>query len=354
MPFLIRYWWNSGFTQHQNIASMYAPLIENSIAEHADLINASGAGDLIRKDGWMKVFRTEAARDAAYKDAEKLSSTFGVNHQKLSSSELKVMEPSIRADLTGGLRWTDPWSIRDPHSLNKAYLAYFQSLGGRLVSGDAATLEHILEGPGWRVATPEGPLEAKEVVVALGPWADTVTKKLGYRFPLAVKRGYHMHYGMAEGAQLNNWVLDAEKGYFLAPMLRGIRLTTGAEFANRDAPKTPVQLTRAERVAREFFPLAERRDEEPWMGARPCTPDMMPIIGKAPRHEGLWFAFGHAHHGMTLGPVTGRALAEKMTGEKTVIDIKPFRPGPFPGLTKTGAGSDPRRLDCRQILNKLV
>ena len=113
---------------------MYAPLIENSIAEHADLINASGAGDLIRKDGWMKVFRTEAARDAAYKDAEKLSSTFGVNHQKLSSSELKVMEPSIRADLTGGLRWTDPWSIRDPHSLNKAYLAYFQSLGGRLVS----------------------------------------------------------------------------------------------------------------------------------------------------------------------------------------------------------------------------
>jgi D-amino-acid dehydrogenase len=225
VPFLLRYWWNSGFTQHENIASMYAPLIENSIAEHDDLIKASGAGDLIRKDGWMKVFRTEAARDAAYKDAEKLSSAFGVNHHKLSSSELKTMEPSIKADLTGGLRWTDPWSISDPHSLNKAYLTYFQSLGGRLVSGDAATLEHVLEGAGWRVATPEGPLEAKEVVVALGPWADTVTKKLGYRFPLAVKRGYHMHYGTENGAQLNNWVLDAERGYFLAPMLRGIRLT---------------------------------------------------------------------------------------------------------------------------------
>jgi D-amino-acid dehydrogenase len=134
----------------------------------------------------MKVFRTEAARDAAYREAEKLSSTFGVNHQKLSSSELKVMEPSIRADLTGGLRWTDPWSIRDPHSLNKAYLTYFQSLGGRLVSGDAATLEHVLEGAGWRVATPEGPLEAKEVVVALGPWADTVTKQT--RLPLPAWR----------------------------------------------------------------------------------------------------------------------------------------------------------------------
>ena len=329
VPFLARYWWHSGFTQHQRIADMYAPLIEHSIGEHEDLINASGAGDLIRKDGWMKVFRTEKARDAAYKDAERLSAGFGVNHQKLSTSELKTIEPSIKSDLLGGLRWSDPWSIRDPHSLNMAYLAYFQSLGGRLVSGDAATAEHILEGPGWRVATPEGPLEAGEVVVALGPWADTVTRKLGYHFPLAVKRGYHMHYGMQEGAQLNNWVLDAEKGYFLAPMQRGIRLTTGAEFAWRDAPKTPVQLTRAERVAREFFPLAERRDEEPWMGSRPCTPDMMPIIGKAPRHQGLWFAFGHAHHGMTLGPVTGRALAEAMTGEKTVIDITPYRPGRF-------------------------
>ncbi len=83
--------------------------------------------------------------------------------------------------------------------------------------------------------------------------------------------------------------MDAERGYFLAPMEKGIRLTTGAEFANRDAPKSPVQLARAEKVAREIFPLADRLDAEPWMGARPCTPDMMPVIGKAPRHEGMWF-----------------------------------------------------------------
>lgn len=329
VPFLARYWWHSGFVQHRSIASMYAPLIEHSISEHSDLIDASGAGDLIRKDGWMKVFRTEKQRDAAYAEAEKLSGSFGVQHQKLTKADLALAEPSITADLTGGLRWTDPWSITDPQELVKAYLRYFQSLGGQLVSGDAATLEHVLEGEGWRVATPDGPLEGKEVVVALGPWADTVTRKFGYRFPLAVKRGYHMHYGSAPGATLNNWVLDAERGYFLAPMQRGIRLTTGAEFARRDAPKTPVQLERAEKVARRFFPLAERRDEEPWMGARPCTPDMMPIIGKAPRHDGLWFAFGHAHHGMTLGPVTGRALAEAMLGEKTVIDIEPYRPGRF-------------------------
>ena len=166
-------------------------------------------------------------------------------------------------------------------------------------------------------------------MIALGPWADTVTKSLGYDLPLAVKRGYHMHYRAGGNAQLNHAVLDAERGYMLAPMERGIRLTTGAEFALRDAPRTPVQLARAEPIARDLFPLAERLDAEAWMGARPCTPDMMPIIGPAPRHANLWFAFGHAHHGMTLGALTGRLIAEMVTGENPTVDMRPYRADRF-------------------------
>ena len=142
---------------------------------------------------------------------------------------------------------------------------------------------------------------------------------------LAVKRGYHMHYRAAGNAGLNRPVMDVERGYILAPMDRGIRLCTGAEFAGREAPKTPVQLDRAEPIARELFPLADRIDDEPWMGRRPCTPDMMPIIGPAPRHSGAFFAFGHAHHGLTLGALTGRLVAEMAAGKPTLVDVSPFR-----------------------------
>jgi D-amino-acid dehydrogenase len=96
------------------------------------------------------------------------------------------------------------------------------------------------------------------------------------------------------------------------------------EFARRDAPPTPVQLERALPRAHDLFPLGEPIDARPWMGSRPCLPDMLPVIGKAPRHAGLWFDFGHHHHGLTLGPVTGRLLAEMMTGETPIAD-----PGPF-------------------------
>jgi D-amino-acid dehydrogenase len=167
------------------------------------------------------------------------------------------------------------------------------------------------------VQTTQGEVRADNVVVALGPWADVITSRLGYRLPLAVKRGYHMHYAPAPGTQLNHPVLDADGGYVLVPMARGIRLTTGAELAHRDAPKTPVQLN------------AERVDAEPWLGARPCTPDMLPIIGPAPRHAGMWFAFGHAHHGLTLGPITGRLIAEMMAGETPIVNACPFRPERF-------------------------
>jgi D-lysine oxidase len=108
------------------------------------------------------------------------------------------------------------------------------------------------------------------------------------------------------------------------PMSRGIRLCTGVEFARRDGPPTPVQLQRALPRAHALFPLGEAVDPKPWMGARPCLPDMRPVIGRAPRHPGLWFDFGHQHHGLTLGPVTGRLLAEMMTGETPFADPAPF------------------------------
>jgi D-amino-acid dehydrogenase len=165
---------------------------------------------------------------------------------------------------------------------------------------------------------------APEVVVALGPWSDLVFRPLGYSIPLGVKRGYHLHLAPRGNAVLNHPVLDSDLGYLLAPMNRGIRLTTGVEFARRDRPPTPIQLERALPRARALFPLGDALDAKPWMGARPCLPDMLPVIGRAPRHAGLWLDFGHQHHGLTLGPATGRLLAEMMTGETPFADPRPF------------------------------
>ena len=327
-PFLWSYWMHSRASQHEAIAHKYATLIEHCVTEHDALAQEAGATDLLRRKGWMKVFRTEGERDARLAEAERWKRDFGLNHRALDAEALRAEEPHLDQSLIGGLHWTDPVTVIDPLGLSKAYLALFERLGGRFAQGDAGTL--VQDGDRWSVTLADGTKAlGMDAIVALGPWADVLTNRLGYRLPLAVKRGYHMHYKPLGNAVLNHPVLDTERGYFLAPMRQGVRLTTGAEFAHRGAPKTPVQLARAEPIAKTLFPLGERLDAEPWLGNRPCTPDMMPIIGPAPKHRNLWFSFGHAHHGLTLAAVTGRMVAEMVSGQKVFVDPTPFAPARF-------------------------
>jgi len=323
-PALLRYWLASSPESYKRVVASYAPLIARSITTHADLMAEAGpqAEALVSKSGWLLAFRTEKGLRHEAEKAIGDQAAFGISHKMVEWPELKQMEPALVGGLAGAIHWTDPWTVRDPGALVSEYFKLFQRLGGTFVQGTADGL--VEDGAGWATTVDGVRHTGKQAVVALGPWAPEVLDKLGYRLPLFVKRGYHMHYGTEGNAMLNRLVLDAEVGYALAPMARGIRLTTGAEFAMRDAAPTPIQLERAERSAKELFPLGERRDPQPWKGARPCTPDMMPIIGKAPRHKGLYAGIGHAHHGFTLGPATGELLAQAMTGEATSIDISAF------------------------------
>ncbi|WP_244830469.1 FAD-binding oxidoreductase [Caballeronia sp. TF1N1] len=320
VPFLYRYWHHSRADRHAKIAKAYSTLIEHSVSEHRELIEAAGAQSLVRTQGWINAFRTSKAFEAAMAEASHWQDAYGIPFDVLADGALQAAEPSLGPALRYAIRYSSAESVSDPSGLVGAYANLFEKLGGTFFIGDASTLES-----GWRVTTESGVVTADQVVVALGPWANDVTTKLGYALPLEVKRGYHMHYAAKPGATLNQPVLDAEIGYVITPMVRGIRLTTGVELGLRDSPKTPVQLEAVEPFARQTFPIGERLDEAPWLGRRPCTPDMMPVIGRAPNHEKLWFAFGHAHHGLTLGPVTGRLIAELMTGEDPFVDPHPFR-----------------------------
>ena len=321
LPWLVRYFLASSPERTLHSAMAELPLIRRSLIEHEALIAEAEVPELLRRTGWIKLFRSEATLANAVRDFER-AQHYGVAGEILDRKAIAAREPNLSGDFAGAIYLPAPGFVPDPGGLAKAYAALFKRKGGRFLVGDARTLEQVAGG--WRVAGSDSAAVAREVVVALGPWSDLVFGPLGYSIPLGVKRGYHLHLKPRGNAVLHHPVLDTDLGYLLAPMNRGIRLTTGVEFAPRDAPSTPIQLTRALPRAHALFPLGDALDAKPWMGARPCLPDMLPVIGKAPRHAGLWFDFGHQHHGLTLGPATGRLLAEMMTGETPFAD-----PGPF-------------------------
>ena len=315
------YWQYSSPALYPQAIKGALPLIEHSWSEHWPLIQAAGAQHLVNDKGWIKVFRTqESARQST--DMAEASRAYGLQVQLLSAAALQALEPALKPGLLGGVHYPDSRQIQDPQALSLAYAALFDQRGGRFIKGDARSLQASKSG--WTVTTEKGQLQTREAVLALGPWGEDMARQLGYRLPMGRKRGYHMHFN-AEGTSVQHTIVDVDNGYALAPMRQGLRLTTGAEFAWRDAAATPVQLDRIEPIARGLTGLGERLDKQAWLGSRPCTPDMLPIIGPAPQHPGLWFSFGHAHHGLTQAASSGRLLAEMMCGETPFADPWPYR-----------------------------
>lgn len=320
-PWLLAYRFNTRAEGSLAFAEAMRPLFSRAVSEHEALMAEAGAARFLRKDGWLKLYRSDEAFAATARERE-LAVALGLTQRALSVEETRALEPSLMPVFRHAVHWPDAASVSNPLAVTKAYAARFAALGGVTLNGDALSL-HRSERY-WRVETDEGPIDAKDVVVALGPWAPDLLGRFGIELPLMFKRGYHRHFGPRGNAGLTRPVVDTANGYCLAPMEQGIRLTTGAEFADRDAKPTPEQFDRLLPAARELFPLGEQLEAQPWMGSRPCFADSRPVIGRAPGQPGLWLDYGHAHWGLTLGPVSGRLIAEMMTGATPFCDPKPY------------------------------
>jgi len=320
-PWLIKFRAASRPDRLIETARLMRPLFALALAEHEALLAEAGATRYLRKEGWLKLYRSERAFEALQRELA-LAQEFDIPHRALDVDGARELEPSLAPVFRHAVYWPRAASITNPLAVTQAYAARLTALGGVVMRGNARSLRRA--DAHWRLDTAEGPIDAKHAVVALGPFAPDVLRPLGIELPLGIKRGYHRHYRAAGNAALARPVVDIENGYCLAPMEQGIRLTTGAEFAARDTPPTPVQFDRLLPAARGLFPLGAPVEALPWMGSRPCFADSRPVIGPAPGQRGLWLAYGHAHWGLTLGPATGRLLAEIITGATPFCDPAPY------------------------------
>ncbi len=184
------------------------------------------------------------------------------------------------------------------------------------------------DGEGWRVVLADGEIRARHVVVALGPWSPDLLRPLGYRVPLAYERGYHREFKPNPARSLQRPIHDAEGSFLMTPMENGIRVTSGVELTDRDAPSSFAQIDQVVPLARGVVEFGDAVGET-WRGARPTLPDSLPMIGPAPQHAGLWLAFGNQHIGFTTGPATGAAIAAMIGGAAPPFDATAFAPGRY-------------------------
>ena len=203
------------------------------------------------------------------------------------------------------------------------------------------------DGGPRRLFTDGGPLPVETLVIAAGAWSHRLTAQLGTRVPLEAERGYHLMLPRP-GVALRIPLVDRDHNFTMTPMDCGLRLGGTAEFAGVDAPPDYRRARILLEHGRRAFPGLNGEGATEWMGCRPSLPDGLPIIDRSPRFANVFFAFGHAHFGLTEAPTTGKLIAEMIGGRPTSIDMTPFRVARFfARRTITGVSSRDREQFSR-------
>jgi len=324
IDWIVRFLANAATSRSKPRATALHGLIGASLQLHREWIVKADAAQRIRETGWLKAWRSDAI--AAAKQEQGFLAEYGIKSRLLDRQAISGLEPDIVPVYKVGLLHTQTASVDSPGAVVKAYARMFAGSGGEIRQSEIKAITP--DGEGWRVVLADEGIAARHVVVALGPWSADLLRPLGYRVPLAFERGYHREFTPNPARSLQRPIHDAEGSFLMTPMEQGIRVTTGVELTSRDAPSSFAQLDQVVPVARGVVEFGEAVGE-PWRGARPTLPDSLPMIGPAPRHSGLWLAFGNQHIGFTTGPATGVAIAAMITGAKPPFNAAPFSPGRY-------------------------
>jgi D-amino-acid dehydrogenase len=324
IDWLARFLANATTSRIKPRATALHGLIGASLKLHREWIVKADAAQRIRETGWLKAWRSDAI--AAAKEEQAFLAEYGIASLILDRQAISALEPNILPVYKVGLLHTQTASVDSPGAVVKAYARMFVGSGGQIRQSQINAI--VPDGEGWRVVLADGGIAARHVVVALGPWSGDLLRPLGYHVPMAFERGYHREFQPNPARSLQRPIHDAEGSFLMTPMEQGIRVTTGVELTARDAPSSFAQLDQVVPVARGVVEFGEAVGE-PWRGARPTLPDSLPMIGPAPRHSGLWLAFGNQHIGFTTGPATGAAIAAMIGGATPSFDASAFSPSRY-------------------------
>ncbi len=309
-----------------------APLLRDlSVASHRcyeDLAALPGSDFGLVRKGLLTLCRTSHALDEEAGAAE-MGRGLGIPAQVLDAGEAAALEPGIRMDIAGAVYFPN-----DHHLTPDRFVTQLQD---RLAAAGVAFVWNT-EVNGWRIdgtrrvhaaTTRDGhEIDADEFVLCGGSWSPLLLGELGLKLPMQAGKGYSLT--LTRPRQLpQTCAILSEARVAVTPMAGTLRFAGTMEIAGLNEDISPVRVRSIVAAASKYYPEFEPSDfagVAPWRGLRPCSPDGMPYIGRTTKCANLSIAAGHAMMGMSLGPVTGKLVAEVLADETPEIDLTQLSP----------------------------
>ena len=311
-------------------ARALAPLLADCTGRHWALAVEAGVPDLVQRRGLLYPYANRAAFEA---DALgwRLRRDNGITWSELDEGALRQQEPALARHYTFGVFVPAAGNVFDPAGYLQALAALADARGAERKQA-RATGFRIDAGRLRAVTTDAGEIVCDAAVICAGARSKPLARQAGDRVSLETERGYHIVVDQP-GMELRHPMLTSDTKVAVVSTRTGLRVAGTVELAGLEAAPN-WQRTKALRaaLARTVPGVAHDVPDDRiklWMGHRPSTPDGRPVIGPASRSADVVHAFGHGHVGLAAGPMTGRLVADLVSGKPPTIDIAPFSPQRF-------------------------
>lgn len=306
------------------------PLLRRLSVESLELYRTFAEKDLdfgFRQSGSLTVFATPEGL-AHGKDEARLLREGGASVEILDGPQARSLEPMLQKDVIGALYGKED-ALVVPDRFVKGLAKLAESDGVRIMTGTEAMGFRTQGSRVTAIETTRGTVAADTVVLAAGAWSPGVGRTLGLRVPIQPAKGYSLTYRRPARAPAIP-LLPAEGRFSVTPMGEFLRFGGTLELAGMDLS---INRPRVEALRRKALACIEGGENlellEIWRGLRPCTPDGLPLVGRPRRYDNLVLAAGHAMVGMSMGPATGKLVAQLAGGAAPPPDVRLLDPDRF-------------------------
>jgi D-amino-acid dehydrogenase len=303
-------------------------ILTASMIEYRQLLSDASMQCEWHDNGMLFVFRTDEALQDFGRTDTMLASEFGLAARHIDGSELPDFEPALLEGLAGAYYYEDDEHLR-PDRLNAAWSQRLKDGGVSFIEDCGVESVKKTGGQISGLQTSQGLMKADRYVFATGAWSREFEDALGCSIPVEPGKGYSVTMTQPE-IMPSRPMLVPEKHIGISPFDSGYRIASMMEFAGFDDSIPRSRIEQLKNSARPYLKTPEGPvEEDTWYGWRPMTWDSLPIIGRVPGLSNALLATGHNMLGLSLAPMTGKAIADLVAERPSDLPLDALSPARF-------------------------
>jgi len=274
----------------------------------------------IDEKGLIMYCQTQLALDEEAALADQ-AMKLGLKAVVMDNQQLNDLDSNLTLDVKGGVYFPED-AFFSPKLFLEKLKSDLKAAGVKMVS-HVDDLKFVVHEDLKSIDTNQGLFSADQFVISAGVWTGKLAQFLGLNIPMQPGKGYSFTLEHpVETPSICSILTEAKVA--VTPMSEGLRFAGTMEIGALNFDVDQRRVHGIKKSIGKYFPsfkMTDFNEAKIWTGLRPCSPDGLPYIGRTKKLPNVLLATGHGMMGMSLGPITGKLIAEIAANQSPGIEI---------------------------------